>query len=141
MEEIKGLFISLGGAIALTSIFKILLSESSLKKVLNIFFSSLILFYIVIPLSTISRIEIKSNDFEVNNSNSIQDGLELVVIESIELICNELDVTVINIKIDAYIEDEQLVVNELIVNINEKDKVNQVQNEIKKSLGYEVLVE
>lgn len=141
MEEIKALLISLGGAIALTSLFKILLSDSSLKKVLNIFFSSLILFYIFIPISSIAKTDFEVNDYVANDEQTIQNGMELVVVKSIEEVCNKLEVNVINIEIDAYIENDQLNVNELIVYIEEKDRVIEVQNEIKKSLDYEVLVQ
>lgn len=141
MEEIKALLISLGGAIALTSLFKILLSDSSLKKVLNIFFSSLILFYIFIPISSIAKTDFEVNDYVANDEQAIQNGMELVVVKSVEEVCSKSEVNVINIEIDAYIENDQLNVNELIVYIEEKDRVIEVQNEIKKNLDYEVLVQ
>lgn len=143
MDYFKLWILSLGGATAITSLFKILLSNSSINKVLNIFFSVFILFYMVMPLQSFFY----DYSFKKYNSQSVEineiyiNGYEEIVKISIRNICKDLNIEVISFEISSYLNvDGYLCVEQLIVDIDDNDKKELVRVKLKEKLGYEVTV-
>ena len=141
MESIKIWIISLCGATAITSLFKILLSGSALNKVLNVFFSIFILFYTVLP------IEASLNDFEIDLNDGVdynevyKSGYEQIVETSIESICKEVSVDILNLNIESNVnEDKYLIIEKIEIDIDDNERAIELENIIKEKLGYEVTV-
>lgn len=145
MIGFKAWILSLCGATAITSLFRILLSGSSLKKVLNVFFSLFILFYTVIPLQSFLgeyslKSEIKNQDFDY--SEYYKEGFEKVVKTSIENVCSEMSVEIRDFSILSYVNDDgYLCIEKLIIDIDDNEKIEDVKSKLKKQLGYEVNVQ
>lgn len=139
MDSFKIWIISLCGATAVSAIFKLLLSDSSLKKVINVFFSIFVLFYTVMPI----QVFLKDNiDFEVENEIDFkeyyQDGYETIITKSIINLCNDIDVKVLSININSYIDDEgYLNINNIVIQTNSQHP-NEIEEIIKNELGFEV---
>ncbi|MBR5545289.1 MAG: hypothetical protein IKU66_07420 [Clostridia bacterium] len=143
MDNIKLWMLSLCGATALTAIFRILLSDSNLKKVINVFSSVFILFYTVTPLnSLISEHGSGANLFEYQTYNDefLISGYEETIKKSIEFICDEKSVNIIDFQIESYFNDDNLYVNSLEIDIDDNSKISEIENIINKQLGYEVNV-
>ncbi len=143
MDTFKLWILSVCGASAITSLCRLLVSKSKLKKTTNIFFSLFVLLYMFLPFVN-SDNEFFNNDdieceisFDFNN----RDGYEKLVNESIKSLCKEMGVEVISVDIDSYTdEDGNLLINSLIVNINDKSRIVETENAIKNKLGFEVTV-
>ncbi|MGN0569097.1 MAG: hypothetical protein ACI4N4_01160 [Candidatus Fimenecus sp.] len=142
MDGFKTWILSVCGAMILSSLFKTILADSSLKKSVNIFFSLFILFYTVVPLSnafgenkrTESEITTQSNYDEI-----FDDAYERIVEQSISNVCSELSVDISDIQIKAYSnKDGILCVESIKVDIIQKEKAQEVENAINKQLGFEV---
>lgn len=144
MVTFKAWIISLCGATALTSLFKILLSNSSLNKVLNIFFSLFVLFYTIIPMQTVLDKSFSIKDFEkerIASNDMYKEGYEQIVELSIKNVCEKENVKVVSCVIDSYIdEDGFLAINQITIEIDKKEYVNLIQENLKKQLNYEVYV-
>lgn len=143
MDNIKLWMLSLCGATALTAIFRILLSDSNLKKVINVFSSVFILFYTVTPLnSLISEHGSGANlfEYETYNDEFLISGYEETIKKSIEIICDEKSVNIIDFQIESYFNDDNLYVNSLEIDIDDNSKISEIENIINKQLGYEVNV-
>lgn len=143
METFKIWLMSLCGATAVSSVFKLLLSESSLKKVINVFFSIFILFYTVMPAQSFFKdnknINIESSDFVFDEY--YQDGYEAIITQAITNLCNEMTAEVLSIEIDSYIDnDGYLNVNKIVIKVNSQNPQN-IKDKIKEELGFEVEVE
>ncbi len=139
MESFKIWIISLCGATAVSAIFKLLLSDSSLKKVINVFFSIFVLFYTVMPIQAFFKDNI---DFDAENKIDFeeyyQDGYETIVTKAIINLCNDIDVKVLSININSYIDDEgYLNINNIVIQTNSQNP-NEIEEIIKKELGFEV---
>ncbi len=139
MDSFKIWIISLCGATAVSAIFKLLLSDSSLKKVINVFFSIFVLFYTVMPIQTFFNDNI---DFEVGNEIDFkeyyQNGYETIVTKAIINLCNDIDVKVLSISINSYIDDEgYLNINNIVIQTNSQNP-NEIEEIIKNELGFEV---
>lgn len=139
MDSFKIWIISLCGATAVSAIFKLLLSDSSLKKVINVFFSIFVLFYTVMPIQTFFNDNI---DFEVENEIDFkeyyQDGYETIVTKAIINLCNNIDVKVLSININSYVDDEGcLNINNIVIETNSQNP-NEIEEIIKNELGFEV---
>lgn len=142
MESFKVWIMSLCGATAVAALFKILLSGSSLKKVINVFFSIFILFYTVIPIQNFfqEKFEISSTDTEFSYNEYYEAGYQSLMKQSIINVCEKIGVDVLNVDIDSYIDEEGYVnVNSIIVETNSSNKKD-IENEIKNKLGFEVTV-
>ena len=72
MDGFKTWILSVCGAMILSSLFKMILSDSSLKKSVNIFFSLFILFYTVVPLSG-SIVESKKTESAITAESNYDD--------------------------------------------------------------------
>lgn len=144
MDNIKLWMLSLCGATAITAIFKILISDSTLKKVINIFFSIFILFYILTPLNNFMKSNnsnLNFNDYETNNNDIYIGGYEEIIKKSIENICKEMSVNILDIEMDSYINnDGYLCINLLEIDIDDNNRILEIESAINKKLGYEVNV-
>lgn len=143
MDNIKLWMLSLCGATALTAIFRILLSDSSLKKVINVFSSVFILFYIVTPLNNLISEHASSVnlfEYETYSDEILISGYEETIKKSIEIICDEKSVKIIDFKIESYLDDNNLYVNSLEIDIDDNSKISEIENIINEQLGYEVNV-
>lgn len=145
MDNFKIWILSLCGATAITSLFKILLSGSSLNKVLNVFFSIFILFYTVIPLqSFINDYSYKSkfDEEKIDYNEFYKDGFEEVIKSSVENVCADMKIQVQSFDISSYINDDgYLCVKQLVIDIDNNERIDEVKTELKKQLGYEVNVQ
>lgn len=144
MDNIKLWMLSLCGATAITAIFKILLSDTNLKKAINVFFSVFILFYILTPLNdyikndnlTVNFYEHKTDKDEIYIS-----GYEEIIKLSLENICNEKSIKVLDIKIESYLDDDgNIYINSLEIDIDDNNRILEIENAINEKLGYEVKV-
>ena len=143
MDNIKLWMLSLCGATALTAIFRILLSDSSLKKVINVFSSVFILFYTVTPLnSLINEHDSSANlfEYETYNDEFLISGYEETIKKSIEINRDKKSVNIIDFQIESYFTDNNLYVNSLEIDIDDNSKISEIENIINKRLGYEVNV-
>lgn len=144
MDGFKFWIISVCGATAITSIFRILLSGSSLKKVLNIFFSLFVLFYTVIPIGNFIsdkefRVDIEND--EISYNEFYEDGYRMIVEQSIKKSCEKLSVKVLSISMKSYIDEEGYFnIEDLEIEIDSPDKSVQVKEQLKAQLGFEVNV-
>lgn len=143
MEAFKIWIMSLCGATAVSAVFKLLLADSSLKKVINVFFSIFILFYTVMPVQTFLKndIELEANSGESAYEEYYQDGYESVITQAVTNLCNDMGVKVLNLQIDSYIDEEgYLNVREIILKTNSANPY-ELENIIKEKLGFEVTAE
>ncbi len=142
MDSIKFWIISLCGAMSISAIFKLLLSDSKLKKVINVFFSIFILFYTVIPIKALlkNQNEYDGYDSKIYYDQYYQEGYEAVIKQSIKNTLNEIDVRVLEIEIDAYVDSEgYFSVNEIYLK-TDSENLNEIEKTIKNKLGFEVTV-
>lgn len=142
MENLKIWIMSLCGATAISAIFKLLLADSSLKKVINVFFSIFILFYTVMPTQSLFKNDIELN-IEAENSYDeyYREGYELIISQAITNLCNSNGVKVLSLDINSYIDDEGYM---NIIDIKIKTDANNpqsVKKEIENKLGFEVIIE
>lgn len=144
MDGIKIWALSLCGALVVTSIFRILMSTSSLNKSINIFLSMFIFLYSVIPLENIvanSTFKLEEQDDVVSYEEYYKNGYENIVIEAIKNVCADNNVSVISIDIDSYIdENEYYCINNILLEINSSDMKEIIREELKEKLGFEVNV-
>ncbi len=143
MESFKIWLISLCGATAVSAVFKLLLADSSLKKVINVFFSIYILFYTVMPIQSFFKksIKIDVENSEISYEEYYQDGYEAIVTQAVTNLCNNMNIKVLTMDIDSYIDNEgYLNVNKIKLKTNaENPKI--IEEKIKSELGFEVEVE
>lgn len=142
MENFKVWIMSLCGATAISAVFKLLLADSSLKKIINVFFSVFILFYTVMPAQSIFKNDINFN-FESENSYDkyYQDGYEVIISQAIINLCNNRGVDVLSIDINSYIDDEGYVNVIDIALKTDSENPQSVKEDIEKELGFEVKIE
>ncbi len=144
MENLKLWALSLCGALVVTSIFRILMSGSRLKKSINIFLSMFIFLYSVVPIGDIFsslNFEIDTLDETYSYEQYYEDAYEQIVIKSIENICEKNNVSVISISIDSYIdENEYYCVNDIDLHIDNSAKTEDIKNDLKNEFGFEVNV-
>lgn len=143
MESFKIWIMSLCGATAVSAVFKLLLADSSLKKVINVFFSIFILFYTVMPVQSFFKESIKldTENNDVLYEEYYQEGYEAIVTQAVINLCSDMGVKVLSLEIDAYIDDEgYLNVNKIIIRTNGENP-HSIREKIKSELGFEVEVE
>lgn len=142
METFKIWIMSLCGATAVSAVFKLLLADSSLKKVINVFFSIFILFYTVMPLQSFFKenIELDSDGNEISYNEYYQDGYEAVITQAVTNLCGDMGIKVLSIDIDSYIDNEGYLNVEKIVLYTDSANTEEVENKIKNELGFEVEV-
>ena len=145
METFKVWMLSLCGATAITALFRILLNNSSLRKVLNIFFTLFVLFYTITSFQfafNSNRVNDTSSDFLTEHNEIYKNGYEQIIKSSIEAVCKESGVEVISFEIYSNMKDDGfLFVEKIEIDISSNDKKDIIKKEIKEKLGYEVIVE
>ncbi|MCH5191848.1 MAG: hypothetical protein J1F23_06740 [Oscillospiraceae bacterium] len=141
MESFKFWILSVSGAMAITAVFKILLSNSSISKMLNIFFSLFVLFYTVIPLQNVfskEKIDFNLHD-ETAYEEYYEDGYKRLVENSIKNICEKMSVRVLSVDMSSYIDSEgYLNIRSLDVKTDSPEKSDEIERELKTQLGFEV---
>ncbi len=145
MENFKLWALSLCGALVVTSIFRILMSDSHLKKSINIFLSMFIFLYSVIPLGEIFASKSLTLNSREETTLSYDDfykkSYEKIIEKAIGDICENNDVSVISIDFNSYIdENEYYCVKSIFLKINNSEKAEQIKNEINNAFGFEVEV-
>ncbi len=143
MESFKIWIMSLCGATAVSAVFKLLLADSSLKKVINVFFSIFILFYTVMPIQSFFKesVKIRTENSDISYEEYYEEGYETVITQAVTNLCNNIGVKVLSLEIDSYIDDEgYLNVNKIKLHIN-SDNPQEIETMIKNELGFEVEVE
>lgn len=145
METFKVWMLSLCGATAITALFRILLNNSSLRKVLNIFFTLFVLFYTIMPFQFSFNSNWGNNtstDSSIKHNEIYKNGYEQIIKSSIEAVCKESGVEVISFEIYSNMKDDGfLYVEKIEIDINSNDKKDIIKKEIKEKLGYEVIIE
>lgn len=143
MEYFKTWIFSLCGAGIITSVFRILVSNSNVKKTVNIFLSMFVFLYTVIPIENIiSDFDFQfENDIETSSYTDIyKDGYETIIIKSIENVCDKHDVSIVNININSYIDnDGYLIIEKIELELSNDDKNQIVAKELKEQFNYEVI--
>lgn len=143
MEYFKTWIFSLCGAGIITSIFRILVSNSNVKKTVNIFLSMFVFLYTVIPIENIiSDFDFRfENDIDPSSYTDIyEDGYETIIIKSIENVCDKHNVSIVNININSYIDtDGYLVIEKIELELSNDDKNQIVAKELKEQFNYEVI--
>lgn len=144
MEFFKSWLISVCGASAITSLCKILISKSKLRKTSNIFLSMFVLLYMILPLYN-DQIK-KSYEYteeyeEINFDLNYKDGYEKIIYESIKNTCNENNVEIISLDISSYIDENGYLFVDLIsVDIDNNAKAIDIESQIRNKFGFEVTV-
>lgn len=145
MDYVKAWIISVCGAMLAAAVFKILLSDSTLKKSVNVFLSVFILFYTVIPLQNyIKNSEFQSHGFEnytFEYEEALSDSYKKIIEESIKNVCTELGTSLRSIYIKSSVDADGYMVVESIdisVNTNGTSEKEKIKSEILKRLGFEV---
>lgn len=144
MDIFKNWVLSICGATIIVSLIRIVFNNSNIKKTINIFLSLFVILYTVFPLNdeniNFDNIEIYSQD--IDNELLALDGYNKIIVKSIETVCEKNNINVLNIKIDSYINsDEVFVVKKIIIKIDDENKKEYIINEIKSETGFEVSVE
>lgn len=143
MEYFKTWIFSLCGAGIITSVFRILVSNSHVKKTVNIFLSMFVFLYTIIPIENIiSDFDFQyDNDIETNSYTDIyKDGYETIIVKSIENVCDKHNVSIVNININSYIDnDGYLVIEKIELELSNDDKNQIVAMELKEQFNYEVI--
>ena len=144
METFKAWILSICGATLVTSLCKVILSNSKIQKMTNVFLSIFVLLYTILPIKNIN-LSFNSFQNEIIDEDSYdlyyQEGYKTIVLESIKNICEKHEINVISIEMDSYIDDENnFVVDNLVVDIEDDSQINEAIDLIKNSLKYEVNV-
>lgn len=144
MESFKLWMLSLCGATAITSLFRILLSSTSLNKVLNIFFTLFVLFYTITPIQSFFDNKDFNNiltDTPTEYNEVYKNGYEQIIELSIKNECKKLDVEVLSCNIVSYLNsDGYLCVESIEVQIDNNEMNEKINSVLKERLGYEVVV-
>ena len=143
MNFFKIWMLSLCGATAITSLFRILLSNSSLNKVLNVFFTLFVLFYTVMPMQLLFNNKNFDTDLinsTVEYSEFYKEGYEEIIEVSIKNECEKENVNVLSCNISSYIKDNYLHVDSIEISIDNYEKNESIKSILKERLGYEVIV-
>ena len=143
MENLKILILSICGSTAIVSLCKIILSNSKIKKTTNVFFSLFVLFYSIIPLFNsdvvYKNINVFSDEIEFDEKYYVS-GYISVIEKSINSVCADNSIEVISIDINAYNEDNYIVIEDITITIKDKNKIYDTELLIKNELGFEVIV-
>lgn len=143
MESFQNWVLSLCGAGIISSVFKILISNSSVKKSVNVFLSMFVFLYTIIPMESVfSDFELNiDSDVEQNSYEDVfKDGYESIIVNSIENVCENHNVTITQIYIDSYMDnDGYLVVKKIELELSNNDKNQIIEKELKEKFNYEVI--
>ena len=143
MENFKVWIISLCGAGIISSLFKILVSNSNVKKSVNIYLSMFVFLYTIIHIENVIsdlKIDTIENYDDSDYTEIYKSGYETIIIKTIENVCASNGVTILSINIDSYIDENQyLVVNRIELELNTDEKNQIIQKELKEKSDIEVI--
>ena len=143
MENFKVWIISRCGAGIISSLFKILVSNSNVIKSVNIFLSMFVFLYTIIPIENVIsdlKIDTIENYDDSDYTEIYKSGYETIIIKTIENVCASNGVTILSINIDSYIDENQyLVVNRIELELNTDEKNQIIQKELKEKSDIEVI--
>ena len=127
MGYLKIFIFSLCGAGIITSIFKLLISNSSVKKSINIFLSMFIFLYTIIPIEKVlSNFKINENDSEyetISYTDIYKTGYDSIIIKLIENTCEKHNTSISFINVQSYIDNDNfLVVERIELELNDDEK-------------------
>lgn len=143
MDSFKIWMLSLCGATAITSLFRILLSNSSLNKVLNIFFTLFVLFYTIIPVQSLFNNVFYdiSTDTPTDYNEIYKNGYEQIIELSIKMECKKEGIEVLSCDTVSTIDnDGYLCVETIEIVIDNDKKIEAIKVKLEQELGYEVVV-
>ena len=142
MEFFKVWIMSLCGATVITTITKLLLSESNVKKSVDIFCAIFILFYTIVPMNSLVGTDYKSNVTEEYNVDiKLEDGYKKIISKAINNVCDKLNVEILSLDIDSYLDDNNvLIVNKIVIDVDQNDLISEIRETIKSESGLEVEV-
>ncbi len=143
MDYFKNCIYALCGAGIITSIFRIITSNSKVKKSINIFLSMFIFLYTVIPIEKIiSDFKFDFNDkVEIKTYSEIyKEGYETIISNSIEKICSENNVSILSLNIESYVDsDGYLIVEQIELDLSNDDVNDKIAKELKYKFNFEVI--
>ncbi len=144
MELFKNWILSLCGAGIISSVFKIIVSNSNVKKTVNIFISMFVFLYTIIPIeSMVDSFKINFNEYSEKKTYAeiYKDGYKTIIVNSIENVCKNYNVSIVNINIDSYIDnDGYLVVKKIELELSSNEKSQIIAKELKDKFNYEVII-
>lgn len=141
MEYFKSWIISICAAGIITSIYKIIVSDSNVKKSVSIFLSMFVFLYTIIPIGNVfSNFGFESEIETKTHIETYENGYETILTKTIENVCEKYGCEISYINIDSYIDnDGYLVVNKIELQLNNNEKNDIVKKELKEQLYYEVI--
>lgn len=141
MELLKNWIFSVCGASITVSIIKLILNESKVKKTVNVFLSIFLLFYMIAPFGKKEN-RPENFDFEKEYSSefSTTNSYEDLIYSAIETVCQKEKCKVLDINIDYTELDSEIVIKDITVIINNKEKAEVIKEELKVKYGFEVTV-
>ena len=144
MENLKLWAVSLCGALVVSSIFRIIIKNSSLYKSINIFLSMFIFLYTIIPLENIfDDFDIINSDINIEQSydDYYKEGYEKIIIRAIKNICDEKNVNISSLEIYSYVDQEgNLNIRNIEMKTDSPEQNNELKQKIKDKLGFEVTI-
>lgn len=144
MENLKLWAVSLCGALVVSSIFRIIIRNSSLYKSINIFLSMFIFLYTIIPLENIfDDFDIINSDINIEQSydDYYKEGYEKIIFRAIKNICDENNVNISSIEIYSYVDEEgNLNIRNIEMKTDSPEQNNPLKQKIKDKLGFEVTI-
>lgn len=143
MDSFKIWMLSLCGATAITSLFRILLSNSSLNKVLNIFFTLFVLFYTIMPVQLLFNNVFYdiSTDTPTDYNEIYKNGYEQIIELSIKKECEKDGIEVLSCNTVSTIDnDGYFCVETIEIDIDNDKKIEAIKVKLEQELGYEVVV-
>lgn len=143
MENVKIWLLSFGCALFLTSIFKLIISETSLKKTANIFFSVFIIVYMLVPIKSLNYKKdfMPNTETEYGDADVLQNGYDALIENAVNEVCVKNSVEIVELLIKSNVnENGEYTVSKIELKIDSKDKIENIKSALEKELGFEVTV-
>lgn len=143
MENIKIWLLSFGCALFLTSILKLIISDSHLEKTANIFFSVFITVYMLAPIKSLNfeNVFTLNDESKFSEEEIVENGYDMLIENTVNEICINNSVKIISLKIDSEItENGEYTVSKIRLEIQPKEEINNIKSALEKELEFEVTV-
>lgn len=143
MENIKIWLLSFGCALFLTSILKLIISDSHFKKTANIFFSVFITVYMLVPIKSS---DLKNNftpniETQYGKEKIIENGYDLIIENTVNEICCNNSVEITDLKIESETDENgEYTVLKIELEINPKTEISNIKSALEKEVEFEVTV-